>query len=106
MMYLSSILCVYNLKSVDQTIGFKKDPDFLLDMFYKLPELSEGCILQSDLSYTTYAFKSTQRKRNYHEHVPKRQPADIPQSKRFIPLLSLKRSIITIAIVQLKNFSQ
>ena len=70
MMYLSSILDVYNGEIVAQTIGFKQDTDFVLDTLYQLPELPEGCILHSD--HILCLSKSSQRKRNYHEHVPQR----------------------------------
>ena len=59
MMYLSSILDVYNGEIVAQTIGFKQDTDFVLNTLYQLPELPEGCILHSDQGsvYTSYAYQ-------------------------------------------------
>lgn len=59
MMYLSSILDVYNGEIVTQTIGFKQDTDFVLDTLNQLPELPEGCILHSDQGsvYTSYAYQ-------------------------------------------------
>ena len=59
MMYLSSILDVYNGEIVAQTIGFKQDTDFVLDTLHQLPKLPEGCILHSDQGsvYTSYAYQ-------------------------------------------------
>lgn len=59
MMYLSSILDVYNGEIVAQTIGFTQDTTFVLDTLNQLSELPEGCILHSDQGsvYTSYAYQ-------------------------------------------------
>ena len=59
MMYLSSILDVYNGEIVAQTIGFNQDTKFVLDMLNQLPELPKGCILHSDQGsvYTSMPIK-------------------------------------------------
>lgn len=59
MMYLSSILDVYNGEIVSQTIGFKQDTAFVLDTLNQLPDLPEGCLLHSDQGsvYTSYAYQ-------------------------------------------------
>ncbi len=59
MMYLSSILDVFNGEIVAQTIGFTQDTAFVLDTLNQLPELPEGCILHSDQGsvYTSYAYQ-------------------------------------------------
>ena len=59
MMYLSSILDVYNGEIVAQTIGFNQDTKFVLDTLNQLPELPKGCILHSDQGsvYTSYAYQ-------------------------------------------------
>ena len=48
MMYLSSILDVYNGEIVAQTIGSIQDTAFVLDTLRQLPDLPEGCVLHSD----------------------------------------------------------
>lgn len=47
MMYLSSILDIFNGKIVAQTIGFPQDTEFVLDTLNQLPTLPEGvcCIV-------------------------------------------------------------
>ena len=59
MMYLSSILDVFNGEVVAQTIGYTQDTAFVLDTLNQLPELPEGCILHSDQGsvYTSYAYQ-------------------------------------------------
>jgi putative transposase len=59
MMYLSSILDVFNGEIVAQTIGFTQDTEFVLDTLNQLPVLPEGCILHSDQGsvYTSYAYQ-------------------------------------------------
>lgn len=69
MMYLSSIMDVFNSEIIAQTIGFK----LVLDTLNQLPELPKGCMLHSDQGsvYTSYAYQEkSKRKRNYHEYVP------------------------------------
>lgn len=59
MMYLSSILDVFNGEIIAQTIGYTQDKAFVLDTLAKLPELPEGCILHSDQGsvYTSYDYQ-------------------------------------------------
>lgn len=59
MMYLSSILDVYNGEIIARTIGFNQDTTLVLDTLNQLPELPEGCILHSDQGsvYTSYAYQ-------------------------------------------------
>lgn len=59
MMYLSSILDVYNGEIVARTIGFTQDTAFVLDTLNQLSDLPEGCILHSDQGsvYTSYAYQ-------------------------------------------------
>jgi len=59
MMYLSSILDLFNGEIIAFTIGFTQDTDFVLDTLNQLPDLPEGCILHSDQGsvYTSYAFQ-------------------------------------------------
>ncbi len=61
MMYLSSILDVFNGEIIAQTIGFKQDTALVLDTLKQLPTLPEGCILHSDQGsvYTSYAYQQT-----------------------------------------------
>lgn len=65
MMYLSSILDVYNGEIAAQTIGFRQDTVFVLDTLYQLPQLPEGCILHSDQGsvYTSYAYQKAVKKK-------------------------------------------
>ncbi|WP_391116710.1 IS3 family transposase [Psychrobacillus sp. L3] len=79
MMYLSSILDVFNGEIVAQTIGFKQDTDFVLDTLNQLPDLPEGCILHSDQGsvYTSYAYqKAVKEKRITMSMSRKGTPAD------------------------------
>ncbi|VDG98059.1 Integrase core domain [Lysinibacillus sphaericus] len=79
MMYLSSILDLYNGEIVAQTIGFTQDTDFVLDTLSQLPELPEGCILHSDQGsvYTSYAYqKAVKEKRITMSMSRKGTPAD------------------------------
>ena len=59
MMYLSSILDVYNGEIIARTIGFSQDTTLVLDTLNQLPELPEGCILHSDQGsvYTSYTYQ-------------------------------------------------
>lgn len=59
MMYLSSILDLFNGEIIAFTIGFTQDTDFVLDTLNQLPDLPEGCILHSDQGsvYTSYAYQ-------------------------------------------------
>ena len=59
MMYLSSILDVYNGEIIARTIGFSQDTTLVLDTLNQLPALPEGCILHSDQGsvYTSYAYQ-------------------------------------------------
>lgn len=59
MMYLSSILDVYNGEIVVQTIGNKQDTALVLDTLDQLTNVSEGCVLHSDQGsvYTSYAYQ-------------------------------------------------
>lgn len=59
MMYLSSILDLYNGEIIARTIGFKQDVAFVLHTLNQLPELPEGCILHSDQGsvYTPYEYQ-------------------------------------------------
>ncbi len=79
MMYLSSILDVYNGEIVAQTIGFKQDTDFVLDTLYQLPELLEGCILHSDQGsvYTSYAYQKAVKEKGITMSMSRKgTPAD------------------------------
>ncbi len=59
MMYLSSILDIYNGEIIARTIGFSQDTTLVLDTLNQLPELPEGCILHSDQGsvYTSYTYQ-------------------------------------------------
>ena len=59
MMYLSSILDVYNGEIIAYTIGFSQDTTLVLDTLNQLSELPKGCILHSDQGsvYTSYAYQ-------------------------------------------------
>ncbi len=59
MMYLSSILDVFNGEIVAYTIGFIQNTAFVLDTLNQLPKLPEGCMLHSDQGsvYTSYAYQ-------------------------------------------------
>lgn len=48
MLYLSSILDLYNNEIIAYTIGEKQDVSLVLDTLHQLPELPEGCLLHSD----------------------------------------------------------
>ena len=79
MMYLSSILDLYNGEIVAQTIGFTQDTDFVLDTLSQIPELPEGCMLHSDQGsvYTSYAYqKAVKEKRITMSMSRKGTPAD------------------------------
>ena len=79
MMYLSSILDVYNGEIVAQTIGFKQDTDFVLDTLNQLLELPEGCILHSDQGsvYTSYAYQKAVKEKGITMSMSRKgTPAD------------------------------
>lgn len=79
MMYLSSILDVYNGEIVAQTIGFTQDTAFVLDTLYQLPELPEGCILHSDQGsvYTSYAYQKAVKEKGITMSMSRKgTPAD------------------------------
>ena len=79
MMYLSSILDVYNGEIVAQTIGFKQDTDFVLDTLSQLPELPKGCILHSDQGsvYTSYAYQKAVKEKGITMSMSRKgTPAD------------------------------
>lgn len=79
MMYLSSILDVFNGEIVARTIGFTQDTEFVLDTLNQLPELPEGCILHSDQGsvYTSYDYqKAVKEKRITMSMSRKGTPAD------------------------------
>ncbi|WP_371514482.1 IS3 family transposase [Solibacillus sp. R5-41] len=79
MMYLSSILDVYNGEIVAQTTGIKQDTDFVLDTLYQLPKLPEGCILHSDQGsvYTSYAYQKAAKEKGITMSMSRKgTPAD------------------------------
>jgi len=79
MMYLSSILDVFNGEIVVQTIGFKQDTDFVLDTLNQLPDLPEGCILHSDQGsvYTSYAYQKAVKEKGITMSMSRKgTPAD------------------------------
>lgn len=79
MMYLSSILDVYNGEIVAQTIGFIQDTAFVLDTLHQLPDLPEGCILHSDQGsvYTSYAYQKAVKERRITMSMSRKgTPAD------------------------------
>lgn len=78
-MYLSSILDVYNGEIVAQTIGFTQDTSFVLDTLHQIPDLPQGCILHSDQGsvYTSYAYqKAVKEKGIIMSMSSKGTPAD------------------------------
>jgi len=52
---------LYIGESVAQTIDSTQDTSFVLDTFYQLPDLPQGCILHSDQGsvYTSYAYQKS-----------------------------------------------
>ncbi|WP_277587044.1 IS3 family transposase [Psychrobacillus antarcticus] len=79
MLYLSSILDVYNGEIVAQTIGFKQDTNFILDTLHQLPELPEGCILHSDQGsvYKSYAYQKAVKEKGITMSMSRKgTPAD------------------------------
>ncbi|MFS0691157.1 IS3 family transposase [Sporosarcina sp. 179-K 8C2 HS] len=79
MMYLSSILDLYNGEIVAQTIGSIQDTAFVLDTLHQLPDLPEGCVLHSDQGsvYTSYDYqKAVKEKRITMSMSRKGTPAD------------------------------
>lgn len=79
MMYLSSILDVYNGEIVAQTIGFTQDTVFVLDTLHQLSELPEGCILHSDQGsvYTSYAYQKAVKEKGITMSMSRKgTPAD------------------------------
>lgn len=73
MMYLSSIMDVFNGEIIAQVIGFKQDKKLVLDTLNQLPELPKGCMLHSGSRFGLHIIclsKKSKRKRNYHEYVP------------------------------------
>ena len=79
MLYLSSILDVYNGEIVVQTIGLKQDTNFVLDTLHQLPELPEGCILHSDQGsvYTSYAYQKAVKEKGITMSMSRKgTPAD------------------------------
>lgn len=59
MLYLSSIMDLYNREIIAYTISDKQDLACVLDTLEQLPELSESCILHSDQGsvYTSYSYQ-------------------------------------------------
>ncbi|MDR4945209.1 IS3 family transposase [Neobacillus cucumis] len=79
MMYLSSILDVFNGEIVARTIGFTQDTEFVLDTLKRLPELPEGCILHSDQGsvYTSYDYQKAVKEKRITMSMSRRgTPAD------------------------------
>jgi putative transposase len=79
MMYLSSILDVFNREIISQTIGFTQDTAFVLDTLNQLPPLPEGCILHSDQGsvYTSYAYQQAVKEKGITMSMSRKgTPAD------------------------------
>lgn len=59
MLYLSSILDVYNSEIIAYTIGEKQDVSLILDTLHQLPDLPKECLLHSDQGsvYTSAAYQ-------------------------------------------------
>jgi putative transposase len=79
MMYLSSILDVYNGEIVAQTIGFKQDTALVLDTLNQLPDLPKGCVLHSDQGavYTSYAYQKVVKEKGMTMSMSRKgTPAD------------------------------
>lgn len=79
MMYLSSILDVYNGEIVSQTIGFKQDTLFVLNTLKQLPDLPKGCVLHSDQGsvYTSYAYQQAVKEKGITMSMSRKgTPAD------------------------------
>ncbi|MDT2825085.1 DDE-type integrase/transposase/recombinase, partial [Vagococcus lutrae] len=64
MMYLSSIMDLYNGEIVAYSISDKQDVNFVLDTLNQLPEVND-CILHSDQGsvYTSYTYQQEITKR-------------------------------------------
>lgn len=79
MMYLSSILDVYNGEIVAQTIGFKQDTALVLDTLNQLSDLPKGCVLHSDQGavYTSYAYQKVVKEKGITMSMSRKgTPAD------------------------------
>lgn len=60
MLYLSSIMDLYNREIIAYTISDKQDLECVLDTLNQLPNISEHCILHSDQGsvYTSYSYQN------------------------------------------------
>ncbi|MEH6941783.1 IS3 family transposase [Bacillus sp. JJ722] len=79
MMYLSSILDLYNGEIIAQTIGFTQDTSFVLDTLNQLPTFPEGCVLHSDQGsvYTSYAYQQAVKEKGITMSMSRKgTPAD------------------------------
>lgn len=73
MLYLSSIMDVYNGEIVAYKIDNKQDQSLVNDTLNQI-DIPENCILHSDQGsvYTSYAYyQLCKRKRHYQKYVPK-----------------------------------
>ena len=78
MMYLSSIMDLYNGEIVAYSIGDKQDVSFVLDTLNQLPEVHD-CILHSDQGsvYTSYSYQKEIAKRGITMSMSRKgTPAD------------------------------
>lgn len=79
MMYLSSILDLFNGEIIAYTIGFTQDTDFVLDTLNQLPDVPEGGILHSDQGsvYTSYAYQKAVKEKGITMSMSRKgTPAD------------------------------
>jgi len=65
MLYLSSIMDLYNGEIIAYTIGCTQDKEFILDTLHQLEQLPKGAILHSDQGavYTSYDYQQAVKKK-------------------------------------------
>ena len=75
MLYLSSIMDLYNREFFANTISVKHDLECVSDTLNQLPNISDACIFQSDQGavYTAHSYQLRVKKRHYDEYVPTRK---------------------------------
>ena len=86
MLYLSSIINLFNGEVISETIGQTQDTQFVLDTLKQLPDLPEDCILHSDQGsvYTSYAYQHAVKEKGIPMSMSRKgTPADNSRIETF-----------------------